>query len=270
MSAALRTLPDQPPRKEARMIEVLQPPVAPRRPPAGTSMPAAVERPTLLGIDDVHKTYRQGQMDVQALRGVSMNVHERELLAICGPSGSGKTTLLNLIGLIDTPTSGQVSMAGQALGGLSSDRLARLRSQEVGFVFQSFNLLPVLSAFENLLLPLQLQGRVKGAQRERALRLLDDVGLSAQAHARPDHLSGGQRQRVAIARALVTQPSLVIADEPTANLDTESTEQVMELFHALNRTHGVTFVFSTHDSRVIERVDRCVWLKDGCLQTLNR
>ncbi|HJW10545.1 MAG TPA: ABC transporter ATP-binding protein [Albitalea sp.] len=222
----------------------------------------------IVAVKDARKTYRLGHTEVQALRGVSVEVKRAELLAICGPSGSGKTTLLNLIGLIDRPSAGRVSLNGQSVEGLSHNALALARSRSIGFIFQNFNLLPVLTAYENVLLPLQLRGRVGKAEREKARSLLAEVGLAAQANARPDRMSGGQRQRVAIARALVTDPQLVIADEPTANLDSDTSHKVMGLIHELNRSHGVTFVFSTHDSRVIDQVHRCVWLHDGQIKTL--
>jgi putative ABC transport system ATP-binding protein len=223
----------------------------------------ATAAPEVVRMKDVRKTYRQGQTTVEALRGVSLEVRRAELLAICGPSGSGKTTLLNMIGLIDRPSSGSVAIEGLETGGLAPDRLARTRSRNLGFIFQNFNLLPVLTAYENVLLPLQLRGRVGARERQKVRELLDEVGLAAQSEALPDRMSGGQRQRVAIARALVTDPPLVIADEPTANLDTETAWAVMSLIHKLNASRGATFVFSTHDSRVIDRVHRCVWLKDG-------
>jgi putative ABC transport system ATP-binding protein len=230
------------------------------------AMPRTTPMPEVVRVKNVRKTYRQGLAEVQALRGVSLDVRRAELLAICGPSGSGKTTLLNLIGLIDRPSSGAVVLEGTDTTALAPDALARTRSVNLGFIFQNFNLLPVLTAYENVLLPLQLRGRVGAAERRKARDLLAEVGLAAQADARPDRMSGGQRQRVAIARALVTDPHIVIADEPTANLDTETAWTVMGLIGELNAARGATFVFSTHDSRVIDRVHRSVWLKDGQLQ----
>ena len=227
-----------------------------------TIAPAAQAR-ALVSLTNLHRTYRMGHTRVQAVRGVSMEVERGELLAICGPSGSGKTTLLNMIGLIDRPDEGRVLLNGEDVGGFSQDKLAALRNRSIGFIFQSFNLMPVLTAYENVLLPLQIRGRVGKAEREKARALLAEVGLADHLGARPDRMSGGQRQRVAIARALITDPQLVIADEPTANLDTDTSERVMALIGELNRARGVTFVFSTHDSRVIEHMHRCVWLKDG-------
>ncbi len=244
-----------------------RPASAPASPPASApaNHPAAPAVPTrtLVSLTNLHRTYRLGQTRVPAVRGVSMEVQRGELLAICGPSGSGKTTLLNMIGLIDRPDEGRVLLNGEDVGSFSQDKLAGVRNRNIGFIFQSFNLMPVLTALENVLLPLQIRGRVGKVEREKARALLAEVGLADQLGARPDHMSGGQRQRVAIARALVTDPQLVIADEPTANLDTDTSERVMALIGELNRSRGVTFVFSTHDSRVIEHMHRCVWLKDG-------
>ncbi len=240
---------------------IIEAPTRPLTPPTGP----APQRPgaPLLQMSGLRKTYRQGQSAVQALRGVSLDVAPGELLAICGPSGSGKTTLLNMVGLIDRPDAGHVHLRGQDVGSLSRNQLAELRNLHIGFIFQNFNLMPVLSAYENVLLPLQIRGGVGRVGRERARALLAEVGLAEHLHARPDRMSGGQRQRVAIARALITDPQIVIADEPTANLDTETSQRVMALIGQLNRSRGVTFVFSTHDPRVTRHMHRCVWLADG-------
>jgi len=218
---------------------------------------------TLVELRGVHKRYRQGRVEVPALAGVDLDVGPREMLAICGPSGSGKSTLLNIVGLLDEPDAGSVRVGGAALAELDARARARLRARAVGFVFQSFNLVPVLSALENVLLPLALQGRADRAGRRRAQALLDAVGLGARARAYPDRLSGGQRQRVAIARALVTEPRLVVADEPTANLDTATSRVVMALIQALRERLGTTFVFSTHDDRILPFMSRIVQLRDG-------
>jgi len=219
------------------------------------------------GVRGVHRRWRLGRTEVHALRGVDLDVFPGELLAICGPSGSGKTTLLNLLGLIDRPDQGEVLLGGRAVQTLPEGERAVLRNRHLGFVFQSFNLVPVLDALENVLLPLQIAGRVGAAERARAGELLDAVGLAAQMKQRPDRMSGGQRQRVAVARALVTRPRLVLADEPTANLDGESTAQVMQVIKELNRATGATFVFSTHDERVVAHMHRRVMLRDGRVQT---
>ena len=217
----------------------------------------------IVSLTELHRTYRRGHTTVQAVRGVSLEVAPGELLAICGPSGSGKTTLLNMIGLIDRPDEGCVLLNGEDVSGYSQDKMAATCNRCIGFIFQSFNLMPVLTAYENVLLPLQIRGRIGRAEREKARALLAEVGLAEHLDARPDRMSGGQRQRVAIARALVTDPQLVIADEPTANLDTDTSFKVLALIGRLNRTLGITFVFSTHDSRVTDHMQRCVWLKDG-------
>ena len=216
-------------------------------------------------VRDVSKTYRLGKVTVTALDGVSLAVKAGEFLAVAGPSGSGKTTLLNLIGCLDTPTSGQVAIDGEAISGLSPGRRADLRARKLGFVFQTFNLIPVLTAWENVEYPLLLQrGRGDVAARVRAA--LEHVGLADRARHRPPELSGGQQQRVAIARALVTEPALVLADEPTANLDSRTGHEIVELMRRLNRERGTTFVFSTHDPRIVNAADRVLEISDGRLQ----
>jgi len=222
--------------------------------------------PVLVRLDDVSKTYTQGKVEVRAVREVSLAVTQGELLAICGPSGSGKSTLLNMIGLLDDPSSGQITMLDRTLASLDSNARADLRNAAIGFIFQSFNLIPVLSALENVLLPLNLRGKMTATDRQRGLELLEAVGLADRLHAYPDRMSGGQRQRVAIARALVTQPRLVIADEPTANLDTDTSLAVMDLITELCEKQKVTFVFSTHDERILKHMTRIVHLHDGRIQ----
>ena len=219
-----------------------------------------------VAVRDVSKTYRLGKVTVAALDGVSLAVKAGEFLAVAGPSGSGKTTLLNLIGCLDTPTSGQVAIDGEAISGLSPGRRADLRARKLGFVFQTFNLIPVLTAWENVEYPLLLQrGRGDVAARVRAA--LEHVGLADRARHRPPELSGGQQQRVAIARALVTEPALVLADEPTANLDSRTGHEIIELMRRLNRERGTTFVFSTHDPRIVNVADRVLEICDGRLQS---
>lgn len=203
--------------------------------------------------------------DVHALADIDLDVEAGEMLAIVGPSGSGKTTLLNLIGLLDKPTAGEIQVLGESTARLNPVEYARRRQSSIGFVFQSYNLIPVLNAVDNVLLPLRLAGRTSHAQDARARELLDEVGLRGHHHKRPDQMSGGQRQRVAIARALIANPQLVIADEPTASLDSDNTRAAMQLFQRLNRTHGVTFVFSTHDERALGYMSRSVRLCDGRL-----
>ncbi|WP_164006990.1 ABC transporter ATP-binding protein [Pyxidicoccus trucidator] len=220
----------------------------------------------LLALSDIRRDYVLGEARVEALRGISLNIHRGEFVAVWGPSGSGKSSLMNILGLVDAPTSGEVTLEGSPIGKLSDNALADLRSRKVGFVFQSFNLIPVLSALENVMVPLQIQGVGAAEVRERASQALKDVGLENQANARPDKMSGGQRQRVAIARALVTSPSIVVADEPTANLDSENSYMVVKLMRELNRSKRVTFIFTTHDPRLLDLVDRKLLLKDGLLQ----
>ncbi|WDD90537.1 ABC transporter ATP-binding protein (plasmid) [Burkholderia sp. FERM BP-3421] len=209
----------------------------------------------------VSKQYR----DVAALSHIDLTVRKGEMLAIVGPSGSGKTTLLNLIGLLDRPSQGELELLGESTTPLTPAEYAARRRRAIGFVFQSYNLIPVLDALDNVLLPLRLNGQPTPAERERAEALLGEVGLAQQIRKRPDQMSGGQRQRVAIARALIAEPQLVIADEPTASLDSQNTRAAMQLFQRLNRGHGVTFVFSTHDERALGYMDRCLTLCDGQL-----
>jgi ABC-type lipoprotein export system ATPase subunit len=203
--------------------------------------------------------------DVHALADINLDVQAGEMLAIVGPSGSGKTTLLNLIGLLDKPSTGEIQVLGESTARLTSLEYAKRRQASIGFVFQSYNLIPVLDAVDNVLLPLRLAGRTSQAQNTRARELLDEVGLDGHHHKRPDQMSGGQRQRVAIARALITDPRLVIADEPTASLDSGNTRAAMQLFQRLNQTHGATFVFSTHDERALSYMSRSIRLCDGRL-----
>ncbi|MBS1208448.1 MAG: transporter [Proteobacteria bacterium] len=219
----------------------------------------------LIELQDVRKTYRLGSTDVPALRGVSLAIGRGEFTALWGPSGSGKSSLLNLIGLVDRPSAGRVRIDGRDTGGLGDAARARLRNRAIGFVFQGFNLIAVLSALENVMLPLIIRGESHSRAHLLASQRLAEVGLADFARHRPDQLSGGQRQRVAIARALVTDPLLVVADEPTANLDARTGQQVIELMQALNRSHGVTFLFSTHDPRLATYMQRVIRLADGAL-----
>jgi putative ABC transport system ATP-binding protein len=217
----------------------------------------------LLTLNDIQKNYRQGEIEVQALQSIDLSVDEGEFAALVGPSGSGKTTLLNIIGGLDTPSSGQVRLNGTDLGGLSEAALSDFRLFELGFIFQAYNLVPVLSALENVELVMVLQGRSETEKRQRAEHYLELVGLKDHLHRRPSALSGGQQQRVAVARALAAGPRLVLADEPTANLDSENAGSLLDIMHQLSREEKTTFLFSTHDPRVMERAARIITLRDG-------
>jgi putative ABC transport system ATP-binding protein len=212
---------------------------------------------------NLRKTYHFGDTEVHALREVSLEIGEHEFVAVWGPSGSGKSTLCNLIGLLDVPTAGEVIVGGQIASGLTDARRSELRNASIGFVFQNFNLIPVLTALENVMLPLQISGISKKEASNRAERLLEEVELGDRMHHRPQKMSGGQQQRVAVARALVTDPALVIADEPTANLDTQNANLIIDLMRRINQDRGAAFVFSTHDDRLLDRVDRRIHLQDG-------
>lgn len=217
----------------------------------------------IIALRDVTKVYRQGSVDVHALRGLTMDVEAGEFTAICGPSGSGKTTMLNLIGALDAMTSGSIVLEGRELANLNKKELSELRRDRIGFVFQAYNLMPVLTAYENAEMVLWVQGVDGSSRRERVMGLLEQVGLKGMENRRPSELSGGQQQRVAIARAIASNPVVVLADEPTANVDSETAETLLDLMEELNREQGVTFVFSTHDPQVMERARRVVRLVDG-------
>ena len=217
-------------------------------------------------LEGVHKQYRSGEVEVSALNGVSLEIPAQRFTMVVGPSGSGKTTLLNLLGCIDVPTSGRLEVCGVDILSLSNDAQADFRSAHIGFIFQTFNLIPVLTAFENIEYPLLLLRMEPRERRKRTLEMLDQVGLAGLGGRRPDELSGGQRQRVAIGRALVKRPSLVLADEPTANLDSRTGDVIVDLMHRVQAEAATTFVFSTHDPRLIQRADAVFALRDGVLQ----
>jgi len=223
--------------------------------------------PPILKLRSVRRRFLLGETTIDALHSISLDIHAGEFLAVWGPSGSGKTTLMNIIGLIDAPTEGEVHFEDQDTGVLADNALTEFRAQKIGFVFQNFNLVPVLSALENVMLPLQIKGVSSETARASALAALIDVGLERFKNSLPDKLSGGQRQRVAIARALVVEPKLVIADEPTANLDSENSRMVVDLMREMNRVRQVTFVFTTHDPRLLDHVDRKILLRDGCIES---
>jgi len=221
----------------------------------------------ILEFQNVKKNYWLGETTVQALQGVDLAVQQGEFIAVLGSSGSGKTTLLNLGGAIDDPTEGKVIIGGRDVSRLSDNRKAELRNRTIGYVFQNFNLISVLTALENVMLALQIRGGRASVIRAEAAQRLDEVGLADFMKHRPDKLSGGQRQRVAIARALITKPSLIFADEPTANLDHHTAQSIIDLMKDLNEKEKVTFIFSTHDQRLIDRVKRVVRLEDGKIVT---
>jgi putative ABC transport system ATP-binding protein len=217
----------------------------------------------VIEIQDVTKTYRMGEVEVNALGGVSLQVQPGELMAIMGQSGSGKSTLMNILGALDTPTAGSYRLDGQDVGRMSGDQLAEVRNHKIGFVFQSFNLLPRTSALANVELPLIYAGLSNG--RERCVAALEMVGLGDRIHHKPNELSGGQQQRVAIARALVNQPSIILADEPTGNLDSKSGVEVMRIFQELNEERGITILFVTHEPEIAEHTRRIVRIQDGLI-----
>ena len=219
----------------------------------------------LVRLDKVWKTYHDGKVEVVALREISLSVHDGEFIAIAGPSGSGKTTLLNIIGGLDRADRGTVFIGNQNLNSLSRAELAELRLYRIGFVFQSYNLIPVLSAEENVEYVLLLQGVPKTERKKRARSILDEVGLQGLYERRPSELSGGQQQRVAVARAIVSNPDLVLADEPTANLDSKTGQSLLELMREMNERKGVTFIFSTHDKMVMDHARRLITMRDGMI-----
>lgn len=216
----------------------------------------------------LRKVYSGSGMPVEALRGVDLTLERGEFMAVVGPSGSGKTTLLNLIGALDCPTSGEIYIGGRNITRLSSGRQAEMRLHQIGFVFQEFNLIPVLTAIENVEYVMLLQGVDRKTRRARSRAILREVGLEGLEDRRPAELSGGQQQRVAVARAIVTEPAIILADEPTANLDSETGASLLDLIKNLNRDKQVTIIVSTHDPMVIERVNRVVYMRDGCLDSI--
>jgi putative ABC transport system ATP-binding protein len=221
---------------------------------------------TMIGLERVHKNYSLGKTTVAALQETSMQIREGELVALAGPSGSGKSTLLNIAGCLDKPDAGRVWLDDEEVTGIALSGLAVHRRRRLGFVFQTFNLIPVLTAFENVEYPLMLDGMARRERQAVAGAWLERVGIGAQANQRPDQLSGGQRQRVAIARAMVAGPAVVIADEPTANLDSVTTESILDLLQGINERMATTFLIATHDPRVLERASRTLSLRDGRIE----
>ncbi len=224
----------------------------------------------MIVIKDVYRQYKTGDVVVHALRGVSVDIEQGEFLSIAGPSGSGKTTLLNIIGCIDSADSGTVSIDGTEVSSISLKKLAGYRREKLGFIFQSFNLIPVLSAWENVALPLQLLKFSDKEIHEKVMKLLSEVGLEGMENRRPNKLSGGQQQRVAIARALIKNPTIILADEPTANLDSETGQEILELMKSMNDRYSNTFIFSTHDKMVMDYANRLILLHDGKIQSDKR
>jgi putative ABC transport system ATP-binding protein len=220
---------------------------------------------TAVRLNDAAKTYRTGAVEVPALRGISIDIPYHRFSMVIGASGSGKSTLLNLIGCIDAPTRGSVEVCGERVGALDDDALADFRARNIGFIFQTFSLVPVLSAYENVEYPLVLVGTPEAERKRRTSEVLDAVGLSAYARRRPNELSGGQRQRVAIARALVKAPQIVLADEPTANLDSETGAAIIDLMHRVQAESRTTFVFATHDPQLMSAADEIFVIRDGTL-----
>jgi putative ABC transport system ATP-binding protein len=217
----------------------------------------------LVEIEDVRKIYRQGRVEIQALGGVTLSIDRGGFVALAGPSGSGKTTMLNIIGGLDRPDQGRVTVDENDFSQMSQSELADLRLRDIGFVFQSYNLIPVLSAEENVEFVMLLQGVDPGERRKRARRILEEVGLGDQFRRRPAELSGGQQQRVAVARAIVADPAIVLADEPTANLDSKTGQGLLDMMRTMNREKNVTFIFSTHDDMVMDYARRLVHIRDG-------
>lgn len=226
-----------------------------------------MEDHAIVRLEDASKYYQQGQVEVHAVDGLSFEIHKGDFTALCGPSGSGKTTVLNLIGGLDIPTSGKVFLEGQDISLLSRSKISVIRRDRIGFVFQAYNLIPVMTAYENAAFVLSLQGVSDRECRDRVMAILKEVGLEGLENRRPDEMSGGQQQRVAIARAIVTRPAIVLADEPTANVDSANADSLLSLMERLNHESGITFLFSTHDQRVIDRAHRIIRLHDGRIES---
>ncbi len=220
----------------------------------------------IVQLKEVSKIYQQGEIEVRAVDQLSLDIQRGDFAALCGPSGSGKTSVLNLIGGLDLPSSGEVWVEQVNLATLSANALSHVRKNRIGFVFQAYNLIPVMTAYENAEFVLNLQGVPEAECRERVMAILKDVGLAGLENRRPDEMSGGQQQRVAIARAIVTQPAIILADEPTANVDSHTAEALLDLMQTLNQEKGITFLFSTHDQHVMDRARRLIHLRDGQLE----
>lgn len=226
-------------------------------------------RDALIGVENVKKLYRLGEEEVWALKGVSLEIYRGEFLSIMGPSGSGKSTLFNQIGALDVPTEGRVFFEGQSVFDLSESQQAWFRCHKIGYIFQTFNLIPVMSALQNVTLPMVFEGASPAAANERGERILERVGLGHRLHHKPFELSGGQQQRVAIARSLANNPEVILADEPTGNLDTKTGAEIVKLLRELNEKEGVTVICSTHDPKMLARSERVCWMRDGLLEKIS-
>jgi len=221
----------------------------------------------IIRTEDVRKTYKENGMEIQAVRGITITIHPGEFTALVGPSGSGKTTFLNIISGLDTPTSGHVWLDGEPLSNMKGKELSDFRRDHIGFIFQAYNLIPVLTVEENIEYIMLIQGISKGERRQRVMDILKQVGLEEYSQRLPSKLSGGQQQRVAIARAMVSKPNLILADEPTANLDSKTGSELLDMMKDLNQKTGMTFLFSTHDKMIMERAQRVITLKDGVIDS---
>jgi len=222
---------------------------------------------SIIDSKNLTKVYKTGEIEVHALRGVSFKVEKGEFTAVAGPSGSGKSTLLNIISGLDTPTSGEASLGGKLISSMSGGELSKFRRDHVGFIFQSYNLIPVLTVEENIEYVMLLQGVDKVERKKRIKAILEEVGLGGSEERLPSQLSGGQQQRVAVARAIVSRPDIILADEPTANLDSVTGSALLDMMRDLNESRGITFLFSTHDRMIMERAKRLVRLKDGMIES---
>ena len=225
---------------------------------------------TIVELKNISKIYQQGEVEVKAVNDVNLAINKGDFAVLCGPSGSGKTSILNLIGGLDEPTFGDVWLEGVNLANQTNAQLAEIRKNRIGFVFQAYNLIPVMTAYENAAFVLDLQGIKEKERHQRVMQTLAEVGLVGLEHRRPDEMSGGQQQRVAIARAIVTRPAIVLADEPTANVDSHTAESLLDLMQNLNQQHGITFLFSTHDQHVIDRAQRIIQVQDGKIASDDR
>jgi putative ABC transport system ATP-binding protein len=236
----------------------------------GGAVETQATRPEIIRTENVGKVYRMGSEEVQALRGITLDIFQGEYLSIMGPSGSGKSTFFNMVGGLDKPTSGRVCIDAVDISTLDARQLAWLRCRKIGYIFQSFNILPVMSALENVTLPMVFAGLGTGEARDKGAELLKLVGLGERLHHRPDELSGGQQQRVAIARAMANDPAIILADEPTGNLDLRTGAEIIEMLTRLQRERGVTVITATHDHKMLAASDRVVWIRDGLIDKVER